>query len=498
MTKEAPHWYDALPINIYFLGLSLLSQTLTPIVLPLLIQSFVGPAQKATYFGVLRLWGLMVALLVQALMGILSDHSKFRMGRRRPFILVGNFVLLGAVVGIIFSTNLTGMTGFWILFGIYLVMQIGSNTAQAAAQGFIPDLVPEEQRGRFSAVKALMEVPIPVILVAVIITPVIGNGNMVGGLLIMGGIIAACTLITMFVREEPLQTPPPPLEWGPFLRLLLMTGVFTVVILLMREGVQMTGRLLADLDSKALKIGLMGAVGLVGMALAIGVGVGFAVRVSLGQEKAQNHTSFTWWVIGRLAFLVGAFNLSGFVLYFIQGRLGYSEVEAAEPAGQLMMVVGISLLVAALPSGWLTDRIGRKRMVAISGIVAAVGTLLLLLAGDLATMYIGGAVIGLATGSFYTANWALGTSLVPQKEAGRYLGIANLAGAGAGAVGAYISGPIADYLTLHVPDSPGLGYVLVFALYGLLFLFSVVALWWVEEPGTEVTLVSEVSLEIAD
>jgi len=51
-----------------------------------------------------------------------------------------------------------------------------------------------------------------------------------------------------------------------------------------------------------------------------------------------------------------------------------------------------------------------------------------------------------------------------------------LAGAGAGAVGGYIGGPIADFITPHVQEMPGLGYVLLFAIYGILFLLSVVAL----------------------
>jgi hypothetical protein len=71
---------------------------------------------------------------------------------------------------------------------------------------------------------------------------------------------------------------------------------------------------------------------------------------------------------------------------------------------------------------------------------------------------------------------------VPEKEAARYLGIANIAGAGAGAVGAYISGPIADYFTRLLPESPGLGYSLIFALFGLLFLGSTLSLLLVQEP----------------
>jgi MFS family permease len=58
-------------------------------------------------------------------------------------------------------------------------------------------------------------------------------------------------------------------------------------------------------------------------------------------------------------------------------------------------------------------------------------------------IYVGGCIVGAATGMFFTTNWALGTDVVPKEEAGRYLGISNLAGAGAGAVGAYIGGPIA-------------------------------------------------------
>ncbi len=91
-------------------------------------------------------------------------------------------------------------------------------------------------------------------------------------------------------------------------------------------------------------------------------------------------------------------------------------------------------------------------------------------------IYVGGCLLGMAAGLFFTANWALGTELVPKSEAGRYLGISNLAGAGAGAVGSYIGGPIADFFTVHVPEIPGLGFVALFAVYGLLFLLSVFAL----------------------
>jgi len=227
----------------------------------------------------------------------------------------------------------------------------------------------------------------------------------------------------------------------------------------------------------------MGAISLAAMAVAVTLGVWASVRISIGNKAARANPSFAWWVANRLAFLVGTTNLSSFAVYFLQGRLGYAEEQAAGPASRLMMVVGLFILVSALLSGWLADRFGPKRLVAISGILAALGTLIILLSPSLTPIYVGGCLIGVATGLFFTANWALGTDLVPKEEAGRYLGISNLAGAGAGAVGAYIGGPIADYFTARVPEVPGLGYLILFGLYGICFILSSVVLFWVRKDG---------------
>lgn len=477
-------WYDSITINIYWLGLTVLSQTMTPLVFPLLVQQFAGEEAKGTFLGTLRLWTLMVALLVQALMGMLSDRCTLRWGRRRPFILLGTVADLVFIAAIGFSAGLDGMTGYWFLFAMAILLQISSNTAHGALQGLIPDLVPEEQRGRFSAVKAVLEIPVPMILVSFTIGKMISADNMWAGLLVAMGVLVTVMLVTMLVRERPLERAPAALDWTPFLRLLGMTGLFTAIILILGEVAQAGGRLVEDRTSVTTKLFVMGAAGLLTMAVAVGLGVWLSVRVSVGQDAARRRPAFTWWVVNRLAFLVGTTNLAGFAVYFLQARLGLVEEEAAEPAALLMMFVGVLILVCALPSGWLADRFGHKRLVAISGLLGAVGTAVAILSPSLTVIYVGGGIIGAGTGLFFTANWALGTELVPQQEAGRYLGISNLAGAGAGAVGAYIGGPIADLFTRQVPDQPGLGYLLIFGIYGVLFLLSVVALVGVRDSGS--------------
>jgi MFS family permease len=475
-------WYDYITINIYFLGLTILSQTLTPLVVPLLVQQFVGDASKGAFYGTLRLWTLMAAVLMQALMGMLSDRSTLPWGRRRPFIFIGTVIDLGIVAAIAFAGHLSGMTGYWFLFAMVLLLSFSSNTAQGPQQALIPDLVPEGQRGKFSGVKAIFEIPLPLIIVSFTIARMISRGNMLGGMLVAAGVLLLSMVLAMFVPEQRLRQAPP-FDWEPFGRLVLMTALFTAIILGMGAAVTLVGRLMDGVTSvPALVLG-MGGVGLIGMAVAVALGVVASVRVSIGGQAAQRNSSFTWWVVNRLAYLVGVGNLSSFAVYFIQARLGLARERAAAPASLLMLIVGVFILACALPGGWLADRFGRKRLVAFSGLLATLGTLIAILAGGLPAIYLGGSLIGIATGLFYTANWALGADLVPKEEAGRYLGISNLAGAGAGAIGAYIGGPIADYFTAHAPGVPGLGYLVIFAIYGALFLLSVAALMKVHEPG---------------
>jgi len=219
--------------------------------------------------------------------------------------------------------------------------------------------------------------------------------------------------------------------------------------------------------------------GLVAMAGAIVFGVWGSAQVGIG-EGAQRYPSFVWWVINRLLYLAAVGSIQSFAQYYIQHTLGLTKEQAADMTGSLMMIVGIFTLLSALPSGYLADKFGRKRWVALTGVVAAVGTALLLVSTSTTMVMVSGCIIGLSAGAFMTTNWALGTDLVPSEEAGRYLGISNLAGAGAGVVGAGIGGPMADFFNSY---RPGLGYLVVFAIYGAIFLLSSLVLVKVREPA---------------
>lgn len=478
MTRSI-RWYDYITINIFWVGLTALSQTMTPLVFPLLIQSFVGEELKGTYYGSLRLWTLMVALLAQAFMGMLSDQSTLRWGRRRPFIFIGTLGVVVMVLLVGSTTSLEGMTGYWILFGTVVLMMIAANTAHGAQQGLIPDLVPEEKRGIFSGIKAILEIPLPLILVAFTIAKFIKDGNLWLGLIVLIIILVITMGLTMLVPEKRLLNRAEKINWKPFIMLVVMTAVFTGIILGTGKMANLASSLSVGLPTFWL-IAIVSIFGLVGMVIAIGLGVYASIRIGF-KQAFQESPSFVWWVIQRLAFMVGATNLASFAVYFLQGRLGFAKEEAAGPASTLTMFVGIFILLLAIPSGWLADRYGKKKMLVAAAILAALGVLVVLSAADLTVIYIGGGLIGAGCGLFYSANWALGTELVPKEKAGSYLGISNLAGAGAGAVGAYIGGPLADFISNTLPQFPGLGYVILFGIYGILFLGSLIPLLKIQE-----------------
>ena len=448
-------WHDYITININWFALTTRSQVLTPLVIPLLVQQFVGEAQKGSYVGTLRLWTLMAAVLFQALIGMLSDHTATRWGRRKPFIFFGVIFEVIIVLSIGFTAGLDGLTGYWIFFFLILFSMLGSNSAHAATQALIPDMVPDEKKGLFSGVKAALELPVPLIFVSFVVARQIAAGNLWGGLISLVVVLLICMLITMLAPHQAVTEKLPPLNWPPFLRLVVMTGAFTLIIL----GI---GELVKWFVGVSDNFVLVGLIGLLGMLAAVVIGVWVSIRISLGKEVSR-HRSFVWWVVNRLTFMVASTNLAGFMVFFLQEKFPDLAAEkAAGPAAQIVMFVGIFILVTAIPSGWLADRFGKKALIALAGLLVAGGAALVIASPSMSLMYVGGSVVGAGVGLFYSANWALGTELVPKEQAGRFMGIQNVSGAGAGAIGAYIGGTIADNMS----------YVLLMSIYGTMALLS--------------------------
>jgi MFS family permease len=472
-------WYDYLTINLFWLGLNIRNTALGSIFMPYLVGIFAPEAIKNTALGAMRSAGLVIAMLVQPAAGLLSDRSTSRFGRRRPYILVG------ALFDCLFLAAIALSWNYWALLIAVLLIQFSSNVSHGPLQGLIPDLVPEDERGRASAIKAIMEL-LPVILVGLTIAKMVGAGHLDAAIFVTGASLLVVTLITViFVKETPLQEKPTTPFWPPMVRVLGMLGGILIGGVAGLLGGGLVGGLaglitliFADKPT-ALSVGV-GVGGAAAMAVAVVAGVWAGCLGTLGKE-ARKKSAFVWWIANRLMFLAAVTSIQGSIYYFVMYAFKLSNEGASSMTGSLTSIIGIFIVLTALASGWISDRIGRTRLVAISGIVAAAGNVLLLITiwiPNLIIVYIAGTIIGVATGLFMTANWALGTDLVPADEAGRYLGVSNLAGAGAGIIGAGIGGLVADYINHYYM---GLGYFAVFAAYAVLFALSAVTLLGMRE-----------------
>ena len=476
--KQRLPWRDLLAINVHWLGISSITSSLTPLLLPYLVALFAPPDRKNTYLATVRVISLALAMMVQPIAGLISDRSTLRWGRRRPFIVLGTGLTVLSLVVIGLSPQLAdggGVKSFAslayavLLTGIVL-WQMSSNIGQAALQALVPDLVPRSQRGRVSGIKAVAEL-LPA-LPLVLLGRLVDAGELWLVLEIFAGLLCLTTLITVLsIKEEPQQESPPQEGGRPFIRLaaqaLVFAGVTEATVGLVHLGSGLLGRCDTAVGFQMVGVGLLGLLGMAGSAF---VGVHLGARIALGKQASQQ-MPFIWWILNRLLFFAAVGSIQGFTLYFLQDVHHVQEVGTLTSI--LVAVIAVFLLLSALGGGYLADRVGQRRLVILSCLVAAGGAFLLVVAPGLPLVVLAACMLGVGTGAYWATSWALGTQLVPGHKAGRYLGIANLAGAGAGIIGVGIGGPMADLIN---GTSPGAGYLVTFAADGVLLLLSAAAL----------------------
>ncbi|HYN87027.1 MAG TPA: MFS transporter [Ardenticatenaceae bacterium] len=206
---------DQVYVSCFWLAYNVHWGALLAIVLPSQIAAIVGDAEKEFYNGLIPPLGALVSLLITPVAGALSDRSRSRFGRRRPFMLVGT------LINVLFLVLIAGFgpgSSIWLFLLCYMGIQFGNNWSGGPYAGLIPDVVPEEQRGSASGWLGLMTA-IGTLVGALAAGQLIEGTNFWP---IYGLIIAA--LVTMLgltwwgVRERPGPGAPERFAWRPFLR----------------------------------------------------------------------------------------------------------------------------------------------------------------------------------------------------------------------------------------------------------------------------------------
>ena len=138
-----------LTLSIYWLGIQTIWGGVTIIVIPGRLDDM-NRDLAGTLGAIIFLIGAVAPLIVQPTVGVISDYTVTRWGRRKPYIVIGSLLDVVFLLGLAYSNEFVALVAF------YFLLQVSSNFAQGPFQGYVPDLVPAKQVGTASGLMGLM------------------------------------------------------------------------------------------------------------------------------------------------------------------------------------------------------------------------------------------------------------------------------------------------------------------------------------------------------
>src|SRR4029453_11148798 len=91
----------------------------------------------------------LTGLLVQPMIGHMSDRTWNRLGRRRPYFLVGALLASFALIA------MPNSSGLWMAAGLLWLLDASINISMEPFRAFVADLLPPAQRTRGFSMQAL-------------------------------------------------------------------------------------------------------------------------------------------------------------------------------------------------------------------------------------------------------------------------------------------------------------------------------------------------------
>ncbi|KQQ94219.1 MFS transporter [Leifsonia sp. Leaf325] len=128
----------------------------TPIAISLAIRVNALAPDNAEYLGIVLGFGSLAALLTSPLAGQLSDRTRSRWGRRRPWLVGG---ILAGLIGLAIMAASPAVLGLGIG---WVVAQIGLNSTVNTFGTIQADKLPENQRGKVGAITGFATMVAPV------------------------------------------------------------------------------------------------------------------------------------------------------------------------------------------------------------------------------------------------------------------------------------------------------------------------------------------------
>ncbi len=419
-------------------------------------------AMSAMAFGVNFHWGALILILMP------REAKGFS---TNPAVIFGLVIGLGALVATVaplfvgaltdrcaakvgrrrpyliwgVAINLLGLLAMYagvqagslaLYIAAFVIVQLGNNVATTAFSSLIPDLAPPGQRGPASGWMTLF-MQLGTLLGALGIGLFMDAAGPAAKYAAVGLLLTLFTAFTVLgIRETPLPYRPAKVRWGSYLRSLWI--------------------------------------------------------------DPKKYPNFAWVWVMRAAIMMGFYAIMPFVQFYFTDMIGVERPERV--VGGLIGGIMVGSATTGLLCGAICERWGLIRVNRLACLGMAVFTIPFIFCRSVPQVLFVGILFGLAYGAFISANWTLGTSVLPSRSnAAKEMAVWHVAMTLPQTVAGPIAGVGVALFGQRMVQVPGempvyhytpAGYAFLFSFATLCFGLSLLALAKVrlEEKPAEATL----------
>ncbi|WP_235500393.1 MFS transporter [Leifsonia sp. Root227] len=277
------------------------------------------------------------------------------------------WMIIGAAVGAVFLAGLGSLSSIVWITVFWVIIQVALNALQGPLSAITPDRFPRSRRGVASAM--------------------VGVGTMAGGTI--GVLVAGQLAANVGVGYT----------------------VFGAAVLVLTLAFVLLNR---DFSSKD----------------AVHPPFSWKQFLSGFWINPRTNPDFAWAFAARFLFILGYFVTFGYQLFILTDYIGMSIGQANSTIGLLSLASLVTTVVSISLAGWLSDKLGRRKVfIYAASALMVVGLSIPLIAPNVTGMLVMSAVNGFGFGLYMACDTALMTEVLPGggTAAAKDLGILNIA-----------------------------------------------------------------------
>ena len=268
------------------------------------------------------------------------------------------FIAVGALINMIglamMAFSAMGLKSVVAYLCSYAIVQIGNNIASGAYMGVIPDVVPKTEHGKASGFMALM--------------------SQLGTLV---GMIGVGLLIPSSAE---------------YLRYGLIASMIGFFAFLSYRGIRETT--LTHVEPFHLKE--------------------YFASLWISPKQFPN---FAWVWITRFLVMMGFYAILGYVNLYMVDVVNVSRDSVDGTVAKLFALILIVSSLTGYFGGTVSDKVGKKKVVYVANAIIAVITPFFIFCHDVPRVLVVAAIFGFGYGAYISVDYALGTDVLPHKEA---------------------------------------------------------------------------------